>query len=159
MKYELSSAQFKPFCIFFSVIFLPITIALLVYTILDFRIELLIIVLLLFSVYLFIIWLVNKECKKENNYVTLYDKHLLIKHPNANNCKETKFLYKSIARFEYYKMTSLKAWLNLFMGLCPNCVFIVYYEEGKEKKLFVGYLSYKNIYQISQITGIDFRTV
>ena len=160
MKYELNSAQFKPMSIFFSVIFLPITMALLVYTILEFRIELLIVSLVLLCLYIFILMIVYKESKKKNNYIVLYDKHLIIKHQSLNNHKETKFLYSTIANLKYYRTTSIKSWLySVLDGLCflPNAVFLVYYDCGKEKEIAIGYLSRENIKQISLSFGIKLR--
>ena len=65
--------------------------------------------------------------------------------------------YSTIKRFEYYRMTSFRSWLNVLTGICPHCVFVVYSNYVIETKEFAGYLSFSNMKRICEHAGIDLK--
>ena len=53
-----------------------------------------------------------------------------IVYPNIGSGKgKINIEYDKIIRFEYYKITSIRAWLQLYNYVTPQCVYITYTDD------------------------------
>lgn len=153
----LNSGFFTPFCIFISVVFLPISSACLVLTIVDFRLEMLVVTLIFCLIYFSILLGTHKLsvsekyflCTDENGCITIH-------YPNVLQDLHHLRLNKSeIVKMEYYKISSLKAWGMLYSCICPQCVFVTYMYNGVEEKSFIGYPNFNEIRKFCDLLNVE----
>ena len=153
-KYELNSAAFMPLCLLISIPVLPCLIGTMVLLLMEFKTSIFIAFLAVLVFYMLFILIAYISSKRPKDYLILGKDHLIIKSQSINDYNETKVLYHSIIRFEYYRMFSFQGWLNIFNGIAPHGVFIVYSNNVTE---LVGYLSPKHIDQISKFSGTHIK--
>lgn len=153
----LNTGFFKPFCIFISIVCLPISIACLVLTIVDFRLEMLIVTLIFWLIYFLILWGAHKLsiskkyflCTDENGCITIH-------YPNVLQGLHYLRLNKNeIVKMEYYKISSFRAWGMLYSCTCPQCVFITYVYNGVEEQSFIGYPNFNEIQKLCNSSNIE----
>ena len=147
---SLSSAQFKPMAILISVAFLPFIIFGSIFVLLQRTIGAMIVFMSLSCVYALCMVICRKCVKSEKYYLMLHERYLEIVYPNIGSGKgKINIEYDKIIRFEYYKITSIRAWLQLYNYVTPQCVYITYTDDEKEKCELMGYMNFDDIRKIS----------
>ena len=151
----LKFGLFRSLSILFSVIVLPITIGCIILTVVDFRVELLVVSLLLFFGYFGAIFAAYKLSQSKNYYLTAEKDYLHIKYPNLNgNIGYLEIAINTVEKFEYYKITSVRAWCMLFNSVAPQCTYATYILEGKRNCVLIGYPSIKQLRKLCEETKI-----
>lgn len=153
----LNAGFFTPFCILISIIFLPLSIACLVLTIVDFRLESFIITLVFWLIY-FIALLVGNKFSTSKKYFLHTDESdcIVINYPNASQDNNSLRLDKrKVIKMEYYKLSSFRAWCMLYNCVCPQCLYITYLCNGMEEKSFIGYPNFDKIKNFCVLSNIE----
>ena len=156
----LNIGFFKSSFILFSFISLPLAIACFVLTFIDFRWELLIVSLVIFLGYCAIVLGLYKKSRNQKYYLCVREGDIVeINYTNIQSTSEPlKLNRENIVKFEYYKITSVKAWCMLYNYVCPQCVYITYLNDGEELCRHIGYPKYEDIQQLCVALGITFET-
>ena len=85
----------------------------------------------------------------------LYSDHLKIKYPNISKKSDEIIIeYQNIQQIDFYGMTSIKAWAMLVNYICPNSLFVTYYNAGEIKEIFIGYLRLSDIKNLKDNTNL-----
>ena len=155
---SLSFAQFKPMAILISVAFLPFIIFGSIFVLLQRNIGAMIVFMSLSCVYALCMVICRKCVKSEKYYLMLHERYLEIVYPNIGSGKgKVNIEYDKIIRFEYYKITSIRAWLQLYNYVLPQCVYITYTDDEKEKCELMGYMNLEAIKKISAEYGVELK--
>lgn len=152
----LNSAQFRPLAIIISLTMLPLVFSIGVLTIIDFRIEILLIFLIFLVSYLIVIFMIYKNSLSNKYYLNANNEYIEIKYPNVGGMSgELVVDYDNIIKIEYYKISSIKSWLMLFNYVCPDCAYITYKHNNKEICEHIGYAKYKDLRALCNEKGIN----
>ena len=155
---SLRSAQFKPMAILISVAFLPLIIFGSIFVLLQRNIGAMIVFMSLSCVYALCMVICRKCVKSEKYYLMLHERYLEIVYPNIGSGKgKVNIEYDKMIRFEYYKITSIRAWLQLYNYVTPQCVYITYTDDEKEKCELMGYMNVEDIKKISAEYGVEIK--
>lgn len=155
---SLSSAQFKPMAILISVAFLPFIIFGSIFALLQRNIGAMIVFMSLSCVYVLCLVICRKCTKSEKNYLMLCERYLEIVYPNIGSGKgKLSIEYDKMIRFEYYKITSIRAWLQLYSYVTPQCAYITYTDDETEKCELMGYMDLDDIKKISAEYGVALK--
>ena len=142
---------------------LPFLVALVVYCVLDWRIEVFAITIGLFVVLLFLIFLLFYETHYffKTEYLIAKQDYLEIYGRSDYGDPQTKcwtIPYEKILGFKYYSIFSIRGWFNyLFDKVPPRCVYIIVEDLNNEKPIFIGYLSLKQLKTIAKDKKLIFR--
>ena len=80
---------------------------------------------------------------------------IAIYYPNVLKNREPLTLdYNQLVKIEYYKMTSIRAWLLLANRIYPQCVFVTYRSGDAEIRKLIGYPAYEEIAELCKKHGI-----
>ena len=156
----LNSGIFRPMFILISIITLPIAIACLTLTFINFRVGLLIVTVLMFLSYFAILFAGYKYSKRKEYYLTVQENEcIIIEYPHSIGEKyHLQLRPEDIIMIEYYKLCSVKAWCMLYNYVFPQCVYITYVSDGKEICKHIGYPDFIKISKLCAELGINFIT-
>jgi len=151
---NLSSGVFKPMCILASCLFLPLILCCLTLSFINISLQIFLVALFLFLCYVVILFLIYKDSRKEDHYLHLLDNRLVIYYPNLGKASPLSIEISKIVSIEFYKISSIKAWLLLFNYVCPQCAYINYKMGEKEECKLIGYPDYIRLCELCRDNGI-----
>lgn len=153
--YYLNEKEFKPMLIFFSFLFLPPIILLGVILVLNFQLIILAIELSILIIYIMLIFIIRKVSKNKKNYLIIHDEMLEIYYPNIGEGTNTlKVNFCDIIEIKYYKITSIRGWLQILGYVGPKCTYITYKKYGKKITELMGFFDLNDIREITNKKGI-----
>ena len=151
--YFLEQKKFKPLITLLSVPFVLCVIILLIAGLIRFEIKIIFYILILLAIHMIITFFLWKSTRDESKYLDLKDDEIQIVSNYGLNEKYDiiKIPYDKIIHMEYYKIISLYSLLMLFTYTLPNCVYISHTNNKKSQveTIFIGYLNYKDVKEIS----------
>lgn len=153
--YLLEPKKFKPLFVILSVPFIVIGIILLIAGLTRFEMEMIFYLLILLAIYLVITFILWKSTRDESKYLEFKDNEIQIVSNYGLNEKYDiiKIPYDKIIHMEYYKIISLKSLLTMAHAYTiPNCVYISHNDNknSRVENIFIGYLNYKDVKEISK---------
>ena len=151
---NLSSGVFKPMCILASILLLPSSFTCLALFLFNPSASMLIIALFFFLCYAAVLILTYRDSRKEDHYLHLLDNRLVIYYPNLGKASPLSIEISKIVNIEFYKISSIRAWLMLFNYVCPQCAYINYKMGEKEECKFIGYPDYIRLCELCRDNGI-----
>ena len=154
--YYLEQKQLTPALTLLSFLFIPCIIGLTLLNIISFKLGLLILLLIISGIYLTLIFVFLKLCKKQNHYLLIEKDRVeiaFLDFTDGENKIELKF--DQILKLEYYRINSIRGWLMLFSYILPKCVYITFILEDKVQKKFIGYMDIDDVEKISNTIGIQ----
>lgn len=153
--YYLDEKQFKPMLIILSVIFLPFIVLLGIIMFLDFELIILVIELSILIIYIMLIFILRKDSKSKGNYLIIHDEMFEIYYPNiGEGTHKLKINFCDIIEIKYYKITSIRGWLQILGYVVPKCTYITYKKYGKKITELMGFFDLNDIREITNKKGI-----
>lgn len=153
--YYLSGKEFVPISILLSLFFVPVIIGSFIQFVKYLDLKMFLLFLILMFIYILLLLILYKILNIKKYYLLIEDK-ITIHYPNINKNNCIKLEKDEICYIEYYKLFSIRSWFLLFYNyVFPKAVFITYGKINKTKTIFIGYLNYKDIVDISRKIGIE----
>ena len=152
----ISRGAFKPLLIIGSVIFIPLTLASIVLTFHDWKIELLAVDAGLIVLYALYVWIVDKDSKSKKRYLLCEDHTMQI---IENGREQLSISRDTVVEIQYYRISKLKNWLLLECYTAPQCAAVFYKENGEEKRYFFGYPNLEELRTFCEEKGICLKIV
>jgi hypothetical protein len=153
----LNKGYFKPFAIFFSVIFVPLILLSFFALIVNKTFLILLITLILVFSYCLGILFAHRISKSQKKFINIYDDICEIHYPGiVDNEEMCRINMNNIIKIEYYRISSPISWLMLLHSyILPQCIFITFKHNGKEVHKHLGYVDYIEICSLCNQFDID----
>lgn len=130
----------KPFIILISILFVPVICACLAAVLLEYRISLLIAFFIAVGIYALFVFAAQKISASKKAYLEICDNGIIVKYPNVPKyVEDTTIAYDCIVKFEYYKLSSVISWMQMFCYVSPQCVYLTILNNGREECMLIGY--------------------
>ena len=153
----LNKGFFKPFAIFFSVIFVPLILLSFFALIVNKTFPILLTMLILVFIYCSSILFAHRISKSQKNFMNIYDNICEIYYQGIVDDEEMcRISINNIIKIEYYRISSPISWLMLLhSAIFPQCIFITFKHNGKEVEKHLGYVDYIEICSLCNQFNID----
>ena len=110
---------------------------------------------LLTIAYFALICFVYKISKSTKYYLISSPDHLEICYPNlTKDGQNLVIVCEDVIQFEYYRLSSVKAWLATLDNGLAQSVFMTFVENGTKKIKLIGFLNCSDIKRLAHETGI-----
>lgn len=156
--YYLNEKEFKPMLIFLSVVFLPCIISLGIIMFFDFRLIILIVALSMLIIYILLIFILRKVSRNKENCLIIHDELFEIYYPNIGDGSHSLNVNLcDIIEIEYYRITSIRGWLQILGYAGPKCTYITYQKYGRKITELMGFFDLRDIKKITDEKGIKLK--
>ena len=153
--YYLNEKEFKPLFVFLTVIFAPPIIALSVVLFWGFNTYILVVLLFLSLIYVLFLLFARKNSQKKDNYLVVQNGLLEIHFPNIAEGEGVLNIETcDVIKIVYYKITSLRGWVQLLGYVSPKCAYITYKKGDKTICELFGFFDLKDIESITSKNNI-----
>lgn len=156
--YYLDEKQFKPMVIFLSFLFFPPIIVFGIFIVLEEQYSLLVLELLIIAIYSIIILMIRRSCNNKKNYLLIHDEMFEIYYPNIGEyANELKVDFCDIIEITYYRITSIRGWLQILGYVSPKCAYITYSKYGNKRTELMGFFDLNDIKKITNESGVKLK--
>ena len=102
-----------------------------------------------------LIFILRKISKNKKNYLIINDDLFEIYYPNiGEGTNVLKVNFYDIIEIKYYKITSIRGWLQILGYVSPKCTYITYKRHGKKITELMGFFDLSDIREITNNKGI-----
>lgn len=149
--FYLNSGFFKPMSIITTLIFGPLAVMLSIAAISDFQVKWFVGFLIMIGFYFAVLGGLHRYSNSKRNFIRVEPDQVTIQYNGM--CMQLQCV--DIVKIEYYRISSILAWLMLENFVAPQCVYVTFINNGANICKHIGYLNYNDVRDLESQLRIE----